>query len=58
MSAEPPSPPEDAEGRESRERRLEAIRRRLLEGELDSEAARAETAFALLDGDRPGLRRR
>jgi hypothetical protein len=31
---------------------VEEVRRRLLSGELDSEIARVETAFALLDGDR------
>ncbi len=58
MSAELPLPPDPAEGEEERARLLEAIRRRLLAGEFDSEAARAETAYALLDGDRPRLTRR
>ncbi len=55
MSEERRSPPESAE---ERSRRLEAVRRRLLDGELDSDAALEEAAFALLDGDRPPLTRR
>lgn len=31
---------------------VEEVRRRLASGELDSDLARVETAFALLDGDR------
>jgi hypothetical protein len=35
-----------------RRKLLEEVRRRLATGELDSDLARVETAFALLDGDR------
>lgn len=35
-----------------RQKLVEEVRRRLATGELDSEIARVETAFALLDGDR------
>ncbi len=35
-----------------RQKLLEEVRRRLAMGELDSDLARVETAFALLDGDR------
>ena len=33
---------------------VEEVRRRLASGELDSDIARVETAFALLDGDLRG----
>jgi ATP-binding cassette subfamily B protein len=36
-----------------RRKLVEEVRRRLAAGELDSEIARVETAYALLDGDRP-----
>ena len=36
---------------EVRERQLADVRRRLEAGELDSDLAAIETAFALLDGD-------
>ncbi len=39
-----------------RQKLVEEVRRRLAKGELDSELARVETAFALLDGDRRGGR--
>jgi hypothetical protein len=38
-----------------RHKLVEEVRRRLANGELDTDLARVETAFALLDGDlRPG----
>jgi hypothetical protein len=36
----------------ARRKLVEGVRRRLASGELDSDLARVETAFALLDGDR------
>lgn len=47
-----PSVPEEV-----RREQVEEVRRRLQTGELDSELAIVETAFALLDGDRPRLPR-
>jgi len=35
-----------------RQKLVEEVRRRLASGELDSDLARVETAFAILDGDR------
>jgi hypothetical protein len=35
-----------------RRKLVDEVRRRLADGELDSDLARVETAFAILDGDR------
>ena len=40
---------------EVRDELMEEVRRRLAEGELDSDLALVETAFALLDGDCPAI---
>jgi hypothetical protein len=40
---------------EVRDELMEEVRRRLAEGELDTDLALVETAFALLDGDRPAV---
>lgn len=47
-------PDRDGE-RRAIERRIDEVRQRLEEGELDSELAALETALALLDGDRPRI---
>lgn len=38
-----------------RDELMAEVRRRLAEGELDSDLALVETALALLDGDRPAV---
>jgi hypothetical protein len=45
--------PDREDERRAIERRIEEVRARLEQGELDSELAALETALALLDGDRP-----
>ncbi len=48
-----PAPP--PQGRPEDPDRIAKVRRRLLAGELDTERALVETAFALIDGDLPHL---